>query len=187
MGKQINYWMDYDSFLLITEKALELGCVIYRQKSGKDGKLIYGTSIDVVTEEEKNYFYYFPEAGEIEIEQYNGREVVGDGIGKGSNAIIEAGYSYVNDKSKSITRSRIYCTTGYYNDDGSFVDRPENLTKVYNILARYIKKVAPYTELHDVRFGTRDDNYGQPFEYIHKEYLSGWCLQKRNDGYTLKG
>ena len=40
MGKHINYWMDYDSFLLITEKALELGCVIYRQKSGKDGKLM---------------------------------------------------------------------------------------------------------------------------------------------------
>lgn len=29
-----------------------------------------------------------------------------------------------------------------------------------------------YTELHDLILGSRDDNYGQTFEYTHKEYLN---------------
>ena len=33
MGKQLNYWMDYDSFVLVAKKALELGVVIYRRKT----------------------------------------------------------------------------------------------------------------------------------------------------------
>lgn len=31
MGKQINYWMDYDSFLLLAQKALDLGCRIVKE------------------------------------------------------------------------------------------------------------------------------------------------------------
>lgn len=189
MGKQLNYWMDYDSFVLLAKKALELGFVIYRRKADKNGKLVFGTNIDVVTKDEKDYFFHLPDAGEIVISVCNGRETVNNGIGKGSNVIIEAGYSYVNDKHKvkQITRSRIYCTTGYYDDNGVFVERPEVLTKAYNSLARYTRKLAPYTELHDLRIGSRDDNYGQIFEYTHKEYVTAWCLQKREEGYKLQG
>ena len=53
----------------------------------------------------------------------------------------------------------------------------------YDSFARYIRKLAPYTELHDLRIGSRDDNYGQIFEYTHKEYVTAWCLQKRDEGY----
>lgn len=187
MGKQLNYWMDYDSFVLLAKKALELGFVIYRRKADKNGKLVFGTNIDVVTKDEKDYFFYLPDAGEIVISVCNGRETVNHGIGKGSDVIIEAGYSYVNEKDKKITRSRIYCTTGYYDDERVFVERPEALAKAYNSLARYIKKLAPYTELHELRIGLKDDNYGQTFEYIHKEYLTTWCLQKRKEGYKLQG
>lgn len=28
MGKQINYYMEYDSFVLLAQKAIELGCEI---------------------------------------------------------------------------------------------------------------------------------------------------------------
>lgn len=188
MGKQLNYWMDYDSFVLLAKKALELGFVIYRSKADENGKLVFGTNIDMVTKDEKRYFFYLPDAGEIVISVCNGRETVNHGIGKGSNVIIEAGYSYVNEKhkDKQITRSRIYCTTGYYDDDGTFIERPEVLTKAYNSLARYAKKLAPYTELHDLRICLKDDYYGQTFEYIHKEYVTAWCLQKREEGYKLR-
>ncbi|MBO4997460.1 MAG: hypothetical protein J6D02_05625 [Lachnospira sp.] len=187
MGKQLNYWMDYDSFVILAKKALELGFVIYR-KADENGKLVFGTNIDVVTKDENDYFFYLPDAGEIVISVYNGREIVSR-VGKGSNVIIEAGYSYVNEKHKvkQITRNRIYCTTGYYDNEGVFVERPEVLTKAYNSLARYTKKLAPYTELHDLRISLREDNYGQTFEYIHKEYLTAWCLQKREEGYKLQG
>ena len=29
MGKQINYYMEYDSFILLAKKAIELGCEIF--------------------------------------------------------------------------------------------------------------------------------------------------------------
>jgi len=31
MGKQINYWMDYDNFLSLSQKALDLGCTIVKE------------------------------------------------------------------------------------------------------------------------------------------------------------
>ena len=31
MGKQINYWMDYDNFLLLAQKAIDLGCTIVKE------------------------------------------------------------------------------------------------------------------------------------------------------------
>lgn len=94
MGKQLNYWMDYDSFVLLAKKALELGFVIYRRKADENGKLVFGTNIDVVAKDEKDYFFHLPEAGEIVISVCNGRETVNHGIGKGSNAIIEAGKAF---------------------------------------------------------------------------------------------
>ncbi len=39
MGKQINYWMDYDNFILLAQKALDLGCVIVKQDTST-GKVI---------------------------------------------------------------------------------------------------------------------------------------------------
>ena len=38
MGKQINYYMEYESFLLVAEKALELGCEIIRDRDGRTSR-----------------------------------------------------------------------------------------------------------------------------------------------------
>ena len=40
MGKQINYWMDYDNFVLLAKKALELGCVINRIRADENGSIL---------------------------------------------------------------------------------------------------------------------------------------------------
>lgn len=61
------------------------------------------------------------------------------------------------------------------------ISRPECLTKIYNSLARYVKKIAPYTELLDIRVSTRDENYGEEYEYRHKEYITKTCLNMRNN------
>ena len=178
--------MDYENFVLLAQKAIELGFVIYRNKPDENGKVIYGTNTDIVTKDERQYYFYLPAAGEIEILVCNGIEKVNCGIEYG-NVIIEAGYSYVNENCnpKKITRGRVYCSSGYYDKDGEFVNRPEILTKAYNSLARYVKKLAPYTELHDLMVSSREENYGQTVEYIHKEYVTAWCLQKREVGYKL--
>ena len=43
---------------------------------------------------------------------------------------------------KRITRGRLFCISDYYNDDGELIKRPDCVTKVYNALARYVKKLA---------------------------------------------
>lgn len=184
MGKQINYWMDYENFVLLAEKALELGCIIYQRKADEQGKIVYGKDISIVTANVRDYYFYFPEAGKIMINIINGRECIST-IGESGQAIIEAGFSIVHQDKKKITRSRLWCSSGFYGEDGVYISRPDILTKVYNSLARYVKKLAPYTELLDVYISSRDEDYGKEVEYKHKEYVSQYCLDKMSEGYKL--
>lgn len=187
MGKQINYWMDYDSFLLLAQKALELGGVIVREDF-ESGKVIKDNDISIVNRTHYRYYFHFPEAGEIEIETINQKERIKSGYCESGNSIIEAGYSQVvNDgENKKITRSRIYCISGYYNASKEYIQTPDCLTKIYHSLQRFVKKLAPYTEITDVRVSMRDEDYLKEYEYVHKEYISKKCLDlKINEGYVL--
>ena len=184
MGKQINYWMDYENFKLLAEKALELGFIIYRRRADEQGKIVYGNDISIVTASVKDYYFYFPKAGNIIINTINGRECVRT-IGESSQAIIEAGFSSIHQEKKKITRSRLWCSSGFYREDGEYINRPESLTKGYNSLARYAKKLAPYIELVDVYISSRDENYGEEVKYKHKEYVSQYFIDKMSEGYEL--
>ena len=91
----------------------------------------------------------------------------------------------IHQEKKKITRSRLWCSSGFYREDGEYINRSEDLTKVYNSLARYVKKLAPYTELVDVYISSRDKDYGKEVEYKHKEYVSRYCIDKMSEGYKL--
>jgi len=184
LGKQINYWMDYENFILLAEKALELGCIIYRRRADEQGKIVYGNDISIVTANVSDYYFYFPQAGKIVIDIINGRECIST-IHDSGQAIIEAGFSIIHQEKKKITRSRLWCSSGFYREDGEYINRSEDLTKVYNSLARYVKKLAPYTELVDVYISSRDKDYGKEVEYKHKEYVSRYCIDKMSEGYKL--
>ncbi len=198
MGKQINYWMDYESFLLLAQKALDLGCKIIREDLDA-GKVTEGGDIGIVMPYGKHkrisYYFHLPEAGDVEIKKYNEVERLDYGFNATGNAVIEAGYSFVLGEpagvcgpreKREIMRERIYCITGYYDEDGEYIPRPKCLTKVYNALARYVKKLAPYTEFTDTRISMRDENYGEEFEYKHKEYVTRACLElAEREGYKL--
>lgn len=184
MGKQINYWMEYDSFLLLAQKALDLGCIIYHEDR-KQGIVCHGENLNIITKENNQYFFYFPEAGEICITE-SGKSKTICGFNGNENVIIEAGYSYIHDApQKEILRNRLYCSTGYYDTSGEFVYRPECLDKVYGCLARFAKKIAPYTEITDIIVSSRNEDYGQKSEWRHKEYITPFCLERRNSGYRL--
>lgn len=58
MGKQINYWLGYTDFLQIAQSALDCGCVIIKPVSEK---LIYGQTLDIVTENQHRYYFYLQE------------------------------------------------------------------------------------------------------------------------------
>ncbi len=182
MGKQINYWMDYNDFVVLAQKALEMGCVIYRRCAEKDGRLAFGRDISVVAPEVYGYWFYLPQAGEIVIGTRGGREYV-DVFD--NTALIEAGFSCVDAETKKISRSRLWCSTGFYDKDGEFIKRPEELTRVYNTLARFAKKLAPYTEVTRSYVSRWGDNCGETVEYRKKEYVSQSCIDKMAEGYEL--
>ena len=144
MGKQINYYMEYDSFILFAQKAIELGCEIL---PFSDEILKGSYSLDIITKDNHNYCFHVPEAGEIKTEQLWSKECVVRGYSASGSTIIEAGFSFINSEKKFITRSRIYCVTDYYDVDGNLVKRPDCVTKAYDSLTRYVKKLAPYTEV----------------------------------------
>lgn len=199
MGKQINYWMDYDNFLLLAQKAIDLGCTIVKEDFDS-GKVIENKDICTVAPSYGNfhntrYYFHLPEAGKIKTHMENGKEKLDSCFQANGNVLIEAAYSFIIDKptgicvnrpKKEIKRARIYCITGYYDENGEWIPRPKCLTKVYNSLARYVKKIAPYTEIVDVRISIKDENYGEEYEYRHKEYITKTCLNMRNkEGYKL--
>ena len=76
--------------------------------------------------------------------------------------------------------------SGYYDENGEYIQRPECLTKTYQKLVRVLKKIAPYTELTDHIISTRNDDYLQEREWKHKEYISASCLAlKVSENYKL--
>lgn len=189
MGKQINYYLEFESFKLIAQKALDLGCEIVREDLSKFAKTKVTVSCDlsILTDEDgAYYFFHLPEAGKLKINNYECGERLDHGFNESGNSIIEAGYSRVSDAEKRVSSSRLYLTTGYFDKNENFIYRPDCIVKVYNSLARYVKKLAPYTELTDTYTSIREENYGQPVEYQHKEYVTPFCLDLREKGYKLR-
>lgn len=199
MGKQINYWMDYDSFVLLAQKAVELGCTIVKEGL-EPGTVEESKNLSIVTPYGEHYCtrYYFHclEAGDIKINRLeNGKEHLDCSYTATGNAVIEADYSFmINEptgvagtkRKKMIRKARLYCITGYYDEKGAYIPRPKCLTKVYNALARYVKKLAPATELTSTWTSTRDENYGKEIAYKHKEYITKACLELvEKEGYQL--
>ena len=184
MGKQINYYMEYDTFACVAEKAVELGCEII--KYNKDHEIVRGYSADLITKDCINYYFHIPEAGEIGIKKVNGRNYVDNGYSASGITLIEAGYSFILPNEKIIRKARLYCITDYYDENGNLIKRPECVTKTYNSLTRYVKKLAPYTELTDTFISMKDDTYLQEIEYKHKEYITNSCLKLRESEYELK-
>lgn len=185
MGKQINYYMEYACFVQLAEKALGLGCEIIRNVHAPG--IVRGFSADIVSPDCTQYYFYVPDAGAITFgTDMNGRQYVQGYASAGGNALIEAGYSFISEEEKRISRARLYCTTGYYDADKVFVPRPDSTTNIYNALARYARKLAPYTELTDIRISMQDETYLQEIKHVHKEYITPHCCGLRDEGYALR-
>lgn len=183
MGKQHNYYMEYNSFIMLAEKALEMGCEIIRDEHSTEIKR--GFSIDVIIPECIFYYFRVPEAGEITIgTDMNGKQYV-NLSDAGRNCLIEAGFSSIQLEEQRISRNRLYISTGYYDENHVFIDRPDCVTKVYNALVRYAKKLAPQTEIVVKQISTQDEMYLQEIERKYKHYVTEYCLQLQQKGYRL--
>lgn len=182
MGKQINYYMGYEDFCRVALLALDYGCVILRTENGQVSAL---GGLETVTRECRRYFFWLPES-EVNSDKLNNQEMV-SGYHETGSRMIEAGYSYVDDAEKRISKGRLFAISGYYDNGGVWIPRPESVTKVYEKLVKAVKKIAVYTELTDTLISMKDDSYLQEYEWKHKEYITPECLElKEVRGYQLK-
>ena len=141
MGKQINYWLEYDGFIKIAETALQKGCEILKTENGK---VVRGNDISIITPKCFDYYFYYPPAGEVNIGVFeDGREYVDHGYTASGNTLIEAGFSRISVENKTIGRARLFVISGYYDKNDEWVPRPDCMTKLYSCLERVAKKVAP--------------------------------------------
>jgi len=137
--------MELDTFKLLAQKALDLGFVIVEEKRVKrlfsrkfKGKRRNFHSLDKIDfNPMKRYYFYLKEAGKLIIDT--------SWIDSLRSPVIEAGFSKIHEN--KISRARLWVSSGYYNDDGEFIKRPDILNSRYTSLVRYVKKLLLYKEL----------------------------------------
>ena len=98
----------------------------------------------MVVPDQYSYFFHLPEAGPLAILDTPYGPRVEDGYSATGNAVIEAGFSRLNEGGP--TRSRLFVISGYYDGEEVWVPRPDCMTKLYDRLARRVKKLAPYVQ-----------------------------------------
>lgn len=182
MGKQINYYIGYEDFKKLAEEAVKNGCIILKKEYGK---YVRSSSVEIITQDCNQYYFYLPEAGDLELKMFDDNEFIG-GYNSSGNVVIEASYSIVKHEQKTISRGRLFSVTGYYDENKNWIDRPECMKKLYDKLVRTVKKLAPYTEIVDEIISTSSEDYLKPKEWKHKEYITEKLLSlKENEDYKL--
>lgn len=183
MGKQIEFYIEYELFVSVAQKALDCGCKIIKVDTVK-GVVIESDSVDVISSDYHGCWYYFnvPEAGEYRVDRTGDREQLDHGFSSSGNTLIEASPTRIRSDGKKLTRGRLYCISGYYDEEGQWIERPECVNRIYNSLARYVKKIAPYTEVE--HYVVNPMYSGR--KVTSKEYISKECLSlAENQDYIL--
>ena len=181
MGKQIIYCVDYDTFILLAQKALEYGCKILKEDA-KAGVITESDSVDIISKDCFRYYFYVPEAGKYVIKKAGEKEYVDQGYSSSGVTLIEAGMTIVREAKKEMQRGRLFCVSGYYDEKGDFVKRPDCVTKIYNALVRYLKKLVRYTEVEHFVFNPMYAGR----KLVSKEYITDKCLMLiENEDYAL--
>lgn len=193
MGKQINYYMDYESFLEIAKKALSLGFVIIRNEYTDTIPKVY-TDISAVTEDCTRYYFCLPSLAEMrfkknQIFKKNKFGYYFDSAYELEILTVEAGFSHIFRKENEkpyIVRNRLFASSGYFDQNGEWIPRPEILTKHYEKLARLAKKLTVYTPITYTWVHRIDGVWQGPKDYTVKEYITPTCLRWMEEGCELE-
>lgn len=183
MGRQINYYMSFEEFKQLAQFAIDEGILILPREHTLE-KLIPADDISIVTEDCCEYYFF--------TQGFSGTTWNTDIYGhyyvslddETRLTVIEAGYSQQTEQrnGKTITRSRLYIPTGYYNDEGDWISRSKSVDKVYNRLVRVVKKISPYTMIEYRRL----DREGKPAFGQNKYYISNDCSAWKTEGYEIE-
>jgi len=141
LGKQINYAMDYESFVKLAQKALDLGCTIIRARADEPQRPC--SDLSVLNPSCLDYYFCTPNHTSIQYKRMRDGSYCVDYDFAASISLIEAGYAAVHDD-KRIGGNRLYIATGYYDSNDQWIPRSEEMSRIYDTLARFAGKLAPY-------------------------------------------
>lgn len=176
MGKQKNYYIDRETFLNLAEVALRCGCSILRQT---DEGIISAKDTSIITEDCRKYYFYLPMAGELDWDKPLGC------YNENGNVTIEASYTPPAEDGL-LKRGRMYMVNGYAAPDGSFVDRPECLAKLYRKLFVGIKQYTKFISVPADRMSLRLNYYADTTDRYHRLYISRPIIAQMEADPSLK-
>lgn len=161
MGRQAHFYMEREIFIQLAQTAIELGCVILKQSGNK---LVSATDTSIITAGCSQYYFYFPQAGELHTDLplgcYNAN----------GNVVIEAGYT-TKSGSTILHRSRLYMMSGY-TENNTFVEHPECMETLYKKLVKRMKQLTMHMAVPAGKISTRLNYYADPTDRSHKIYIT---------------
>lgn len=162
MGKQVHFYMEQEIFTQLAQTAIDLGCLILKQKGSK---ITSSADTSIITKDCSQYYFYLPETGRLDenlpLGCYNSN----------GNLVIESGYTTCADNS-TLLRTRLYIINGFTDKNGDFIERPECLAAVYNKLVARMKQLTKYVEIPAEKFSMRRNYYADPTNRSHKIYIT---------------
>lgn len=145
MGRQINYYMEHESFLQIAQLALEFGCEIVKNDlKSRPATVVRTRDISAITPSDWILWFYVPEAGSLAVTTTDIGECVDHGYTESGSALIEAGVSLILKDEKIIRQNRLFVISGYYGISGEWIPRPKCVEAIYGKLMRRVKKLTEY-------------------------------------------
>ena len=98
MGKQTSFYMEREVFQELAQEAIDCGCLILRQSGNK---IVSSRDTSIITASCDQYYFYLPEAGELDEDLPLGCFNVNGSM------VVEANYTTRN-KDHSLHRARLY-------------------------------------------------------------------------------
>ncbi len=175
MGKQTTFYMERSVFLKLAQTAVDNGCIILR-RSGK--RLVRSTDITVITNGCSQYYFYLPEAGELDEDLPLGT------FNSNSNVLIEASYS-TRDDDGVMRRARLYVMGGFTDKDGKFVSCPDCLTAMYKKLVVRMKQLTNFVPVPASKIVSRLNYYADPSDRSKKIYITDRISKQLSTDITL--
>lgn len=167
MGKQIEYYSEMDSYMLIVNKAIELGLKIIT----KDNNIIASIEEDNIYNEIK--YFYLEEAGSLKLRENGIIDIL-------ESPIIEANPPYTNDG--KVYKSRLWVSSGFWMNEDIFIKRDKMLEKKYDAIVRYLKKITNYVE---IEVKAKNPDYERRY-FLRKIYITETLYDKvKNKEYEI--
>lgn len=160
--------MEREVFTELAQTAIESGCLILRQNGNK---IVSSQDTSIITASCQKYYFYLPEAGNINEELPLGC------FNSNGSMVIEANYS-TRDKEDALHHAGLYLMTTVPSEDGGSIETPECMVKLYKKLVKKMKMLTKFVPVPAERMSNRMTYYADPSDRSHKLYLTPKLLKQ---------